>query len=171
LWDYARFNRATQPVVGVSWYEAEAYCAWLNHAHAAPAGYRAQLPTREQWMLAARNGRRQAPADAVDYPWGGGFDPALANTTESGLEQTTPVDMYPDGATKADVFDLAGNVWEWTSDLHSMDRLGDIYWLKGGSFWSSANSARSSAADGDVAWGGSYYGGCRVVVVPISRSA
>jgi formylglycine-generating enzyme required for sulfatase activity len=78
--------------------------------------------------------------------------------------------MYPDGATKADVFDLAGNVWEWTSDLHSMDRLGDIYWLKGGSFWSSANSARSSAADGDVAWGGSYYGGCRVVVVPISRS-
>jgi hypothetical protein len=168
-WDDAKYNRATQPVV-ISWYEAEAYCAWLNHAYNPPAGYRAQLPTQEQWMLAARNGRKQAPADEVDYPWGGVFDPALANTKESGLEQTTPVDMYPDGATKAGVYDLAGNVWEWTSELHSKENWGERYWAKGGSRWNEANNARASAA----LWYGACHWydrwGCRVVVVPISRS-
>lgn len=143
LWDDPKFNRATQPMVGISWYEAEAYCVWLNHARYVPAGYRAQLPTREQWMLAARNGRKQALAPEVDYPWGGVFDPALANTEESGLKQPTPVDMHPDGATPAGVFDLAGSVWEWTCDRYQDY---DIWWVKGGSSWWGADSARASAA-------------------------
>lgn len=167
-WDDARFNRATQPVVAISWYEAEAYCAWLTHVCSVPSGYRAQLPTREQWMLAARNGRKKVPAPKVDYPWGGGFDPALANTTESGLGQTTPVDMYPDGATKAAVYDLAGNVWEWTGDRYK-DYDG-AWWIKGGSSWSGADSAKApAAARGNVRLWAIY--GFRVVVVPISRSA
>ena len=166
-----RVNRPAQPVVGVSWYEAEAYCNWLNDpasGAALPAGTRAQLPTREQWMLAARNGKTTAPSDAVDYPWAGRFDPALANTQESNYNQTTPVDMYPDGATPAGVCDLAGNVWEWTADAYNKDR--SAFWLKGGSWNYAADRARASAAAGwnlDRNW---YdFLGFRVVCVPVSH--
>lgn len=167
FWHDTGFNRATQPVVGITWYEAEAYCAWLNHANHVPSGYRAQLPTREQWMLAAQNGRKQA-ASEVNYPWGGVFDPALANTEESGLGQTTPVDMYQDGVTPEGVFDLVGNVWEWTDDRY--DGANGAWWLKGGSYYSDAAGIRVSAADWDFARVRLSFRGCRVVMVPISSS-
>ena len=168
-WDDRKFNRDTQPVVGVSWYEAEAYCKWLNLA-AEGQGYKAadmkaQLPTQEQWMLAARNGQTTAPDDKVDSPWASAFDATRANTKESNLHQTTPVDMYPDGATPAGVCDLAGNVWEWTADEYDKDRNG--FWLKGGSWYDPASEARASAAaDWNFVGDGRAYGGCRVVCVP-----
>ncbi|MCB0206545.1 MAG: SUMF1/EgtB/PvdO family nonheme iron enzyme, partial [Anaerolineae bacterium] len=67
LQDNRRFNRSTQPVVGVSWYEAVAYCAWLteklqSEGHALEA----RLPTVEEWQQAAGPQR---------YPWGPDFDP------------------------------------------------------------------------------------------------
>ncbi len=51
-----------------------------------------------------------------EYPWNGDFDSALANTEESSLEQTTPVHMYQDGKSAEGVWDLVGNVWEWSND-------------------------------------------------------
>ena len=111
-WDDRNFNRDTQPVVGVSWYEAEAYCNWLNLTaegqHHKATDMKVKLPTREQWMLAARNGQAAPAKKDEDYPWRASFDMTLANTEESYLQQTTPVDMYPDGATPAGVYDLAG---------------------------------------------------------------
>lgn len=106
-WDNAELNQATQPVVGVSWYEANAYCAWLT-AQLRTKGElldqeHVRLPTVAEWEQAAHSG-------AGDYPWGENFVAANANTEESDLNQTTPVHMYPDGATPEGVFDLSGNV-------------------------------------------------------------
>lgn len=168
-----RFSGSTQPAI-VSWYEAEAYCAWLaaTRAHGdIGAGETVRLPTQAEWEAATRNGQ-PVPAKAdEDYPWRGPFDTDWANTQESSLGQTTPVHMYAQGATRAGIHDLAGNVWEWTGDLHSRDKDGDArYWIKGGSWAQGADSARASAAG----WGRAYLGhanfGFRVVVVPISRS-
>jgi len=76
--------------------------------------------------------------------------------------------MYPDGQTLDGVWDMSGNVLEWTSDVHK-DYM-DAYYVKGGSAWWGADSAKASAAGGDFAWYGSGDFGFRVVVVPISRS-
>ena len=150
--DDNRYNRPAQPFVGVSWYEAEAYCNWLNDAASVahlPGGTRylpentdAHLPTQEQWMLAARNGKTAERTNDKNYPWADRFDKALANTKESDFGQTTPVDMYPDGATPAGVCDLAGNVWEWTLDKNK----DDWYYLKGGSWADAGDRAKASAA-------------------------
>lgn len=171
FWDRRSLNLATQPVVGVSWYEAEAYCNWLNtpaNNVPLPLGYRAQLPTQEQWMLAARNGDAEPTDDELDYPWDGAFDSRKANTKESDLRQTTPVDMYPGGATPAGVCDLAGNVWEWTADPNL--KFDDAYWLKGGSWYEDGKQAKASAADRSGLVGFRIEGlGFRVVCVPIAH--
>jgi hypothetical protein len=167
-----RFDRPTQPVM-LSWYEAEAFCTWLNATHAyGDIGAHAQvrLPTRAEWEIAARS-HQPAPPQASDYPWRGPFEASRANTNESGLEQTTPVHMYRHGQTADHVWDMAGNVWEWTCDLYRRDSDGDArYWFKGGAYYSDADSVRASAAGRRRAGRRDYYRGCRVVVVPISRS-
>jgi toxoflavin biosynthesis protein ToxD len=55
--------------------------------------------------------------DGRIYPWGDEFDTARCNTSESGIETTTPVGRYPNGESPYHVQDLAGNVWERTSSL------------------------------------------------------
>lgn len=163
-WDDARFNHDSQPVVSVSLYEANAYCAWLTgHLRSQGklnASQTVRLPTQAEWEQAAR------AADGRPYPWGGRFDPANANTKESSLAQTTPVWMYPDGRTPEGVWDLAGNVWEWTSDNHRD-------WGKalcGGSCWDGASGVGAAARDGRRPryWNSSW--GLRVVVVPVSHA-
>lgn len=86
------------PVVGVSFPMAEAYARWLGK----------RLPTVKEWLAAAG-------CTANSYPWGDTFDAKRANC-ERARNGTTPVDAHPGGASSARVFDLAGNVWEWTQD-------------------------------------------------------
>ncbi len=103
-------ERANHPVVGVTWHEAVAYCRWLAEVTGRP--YR--LPTEAEWEKAARGDR-----DKREYPWGDGFDPAKANL-RIGDEQvggTSPVGIYPGGASPYGVLDMSGNVWEWTGSL------------------------------------------------------
>jgi formylglycine-generating enzyme required for sulfatase activity len=99
-WD-EQIQHANRPVVGVSWYEVMAYCEWQG----------VQLPIEAEWERAARGkeGRR--------YPWGDAEpDTAFSNYCESVIGHPTPVGLYPLGSTPDGVLDLAGNVWEWTTD-------------------------------------------------------
>ena len=94
------------PVVGVSWDDANAYCAWLTKM----TNREYRLPTEAEWERAARG------VDGRIYPWGDEFDPWRCNTLESGLEGTSSVDVYvPAGVSMAGVVDMCGNVFEWTS--------------------------------------------------------
>ena len=164
-----KFNQPAQPVVGVSWYEANAYCGWLT-AQLQVSGIiicneQVRLPTQEEWMVAARSGC-PAPANASeDYPWRGPFDPTRTNTDESDIGQTMPVHKYPCGRTADGVWDMSGNVWEWTNDR---DKDGFPY-LKGGSWWDDESQATAAASG----WAGpddwSVNIGFRCVVVPIPR--
>ncbi|MEZ4864590.1 MAG: SUMF1/EgtB/PvdO family nonheme iron enzyme [Caldilineaceae bacterium] len=98
--------QATQPVIHVDWHDAQAYCRWLSQAW----GKTVRLPTEAEWERAARG------VDGREWPWGNAFDPNRANTNEErGDWTTTPVGMYPLGASPDGLLDMAGNVWEWTT--------------------------------------------------------
>ncbi len=104
-WQDPRYNKPNQPVVGVSWYEAVAYCRWLS----ADRGETYRLPTEAEWEKAARG------VDGNLFVWGNKFEASRLNVLE-GEQQvmaTTPVGIYPDGRSPFGVFDCAGNVWEW----------------------------------------------------------
>ena len=120
-WDDPRFNQPSQPVVGVTWFEARAYCLWLEDRWRAAGdaaepplapGQRVALPSEAAWERAARYPR------GGRYPWGRRWSPERANTAEGRVLRTTPVGVYPAGATGHGIHDLSGNVWEWTASLY-----------------------------------------------------
>jgi formylglycine-generating enzyme required for sulfatase activity len=102
-WDDMKWNGDDYPVVGVSWFEAVAYCRWLT----AQTGIPFRLPTEAEWEKAARG------PDGRIWPWGNIWEDGRCNSKEAGKERTTPVGSFPDGASPYGVLDMAGNVWEW----------------------------------------------------------
>ncbi len=105
-WHDSRFNQPIQPVVGVNWYEAMAYAAWLSRV----TEKRYRLPTEAEWEWAARRNRYR-------YPWGDVWDSDRCNWRGSGLNRPNPVGVYSLAATEDGLHELAGNVYEWTVSL------------------------------------------------------
>ena len=106
---------ADHPVVHVVAADAEAYCRWAGKA----------LPTEAEWEYAARGG-----LDGSIFAWGDEFAPGgrpmaktwqgsfpALNLAPAGLERTAPVASYP--ANGYGLFDMIGNVWEWTADAYA----------------------------------------------------
>lgn len=106
FWTDEQWNGLEQPVVGVSWHEAVAFCLWLSDA----TGERIMLPTADQWQFAAQGD------DGRAYPWGNDWDCECCNNSVSPCKSTTttPVRLH-EGKNDSPfgVVDMAGNVWEW----------------------------------------------------------
>jgi formylglycine-generating enzyme required for sulfatase activity len=92
------------PVVGISWHDAQAYCAWLSQA----TGRTYRLPTEAEWEKAARG------TDGRLYPWG---DDWAAGRCNAGSGGTAPVTACPEGASPYGCWDMTGNVEQWTHTL------------------------------------------------------
>jgi formylglycine-generating enzyme required for sulfatase activity len=103
-WGHRRLSRPNRPVVGVSWYEARAFCLWLGER----LEQRIELPTEAQWERAARG------PDRLNWPWDNEWRDDRCNSAEAGVGEPCAVGLFPDGAGVEGVMDMAGNVWEWT---------------------------------------------------------
>jgi formylglycine-generating enzyme required for sulfatase activity len=105
---FARPGRQNHPVVNVSWHDAVAYCRWRREK----TGLAVSLPSEAQWEKAARGRDRRV------WPWGNDWDASRANTWEGEVRETTAVGIYPTEGGPIKCYDMAGNVWEWTSSLY-----------------------------------------------------
>ena len=108
FWNNEAFNNPAQPVVGICWYEACAYCVWLSVS----TGQDYHLSTEAQWEAAARG------LEARSYAYGGNYDSARCNTFETHIRRTTPIGIFPSGKTPQGVTDLTGNTWDWTRSAY-----------------------------------------------------
>jgi hypothetical protein len=101
------FQTPNHPQVGVSWYEAAAYCDWLS----LKTGETISLPTEAQWEKAGRS------TDGRVYPWGDRFDPVRCNSADADIYATSAVGIFPNGKADCGAVDLSGNVFEWCRSI------------------------------------------------------
>ena len=161
-------------MIGVSWYEAVAYCRWLNErlheAGRVSDGYVLRLPTEAEWEWAARG------PEGHRWPWGDEWQAGYCNGEEAKIGRTSAVGSFPSEASQVwrnsatnlmalepcqdTLFDMAGNVWEWCStrwqDTYPLPDL-DSEWdrdylegdarrvIRGGAWWSDRVECRGAA--------------------------
>lgn len=161
-WDERELHNPIFPVVGVSAYEAEAFAIWLTRklkaAGRLPKGCVARLPSEEEWERAARG------VDGREYPWGEDFRWDAANTSESSEDNpragaTMAVCTYPQGISPDRIWDMSGNVWEWTGSTEGKSQI-----LRGGSWALNLRLARCAYRDWNAPDGFDDSIGFRVVL-------
>ncbi len=96
---FPQLNAPRQPVVGIGWADAQAFCQWSGK----------RLPREEEWEKAARG------TDGRIWPWGNQPDSQAYNGKDVGYFSPVPVGTYPKSDSPYGVADMAGNVWEMTS--------------------------------------------------------
>ena len=105
------------PVVGICWYEANAYARWVGK----------RLPTTAEWQRAGTWPHMRTGAAAEQrFPWGNAFVRSKANLWKHGGCATIPVDALNDGNTPNGVRQLIGNVWEWLDSRFDSASEGDV---------------------------------------------
>jgi len=123
--DNEKYNDEKQPVVGISYADAEIYAQWLSEK----TGNKYRLPTEEEWEKAARAGKNSI------YPWGDESPKKSKNANYKGNGKyknvPSPVGAFETGCNEWGIADMSGNVWEWTSSTHSSE---DFHTVKGGSW-------------------------------------
>ena len=168
------------PVSSVSWPDALAYCRWLDAtlrdspqtppelSRALADGWRVTLPTEAEWEKAARG------PDGRVYPWGGQASRDRANYQGQG---TTPVGRYTCPECPYDLFDMSGNVWEWTRSPYQPypfnatdapdDLDADALWvMRGGSYTDPERNVRAAIRGGGDPGARRPFMGFRVAISP-----
>ncbi len=95
----SRFESPRLPVVGVTWHQSEVYCKKMGK----------RLPAEAEWEKAAKGFGSQK------FPWGNDWNPGFANDSSLG---PMPIGSFDKGKSPFGVHDMAGNVWEWVSDVY-----------------------------------------------------
>lgn len=143
MWDNPTYNNPSQPVIGISIYEALAYCCWLSKK--TQKKYR--LLTNEEWEMVSE-------ATHKVYIYGNTINTSVSNTSEAGLKKIIPVGVCKNNISKDGVFDLTGNIYEWTSTVYrnETDDIFKQYICKGGSWIQDSSRAKSSYIGRGMGW-------------------
>lgn len=177
-WQQPPYAGPNQPVIGVNWYEAMAFCCWLTEqlSAALPEGYVARLPTEAEWEAAAAY---NTAMQRCSYPWGEDKptqEYAIYDACNRALP--APIGCCPSGRATCGAVDMAGNVWELMASSylgypeHSNEVVkdfavekSDVPWRGGG--WEDSNASmlceERIAVHPDINFNS---GGLRVVVAP-----
>lgn len=124
---WAPFLEPERPIVGVSWFEADAFCRFEGR----------RLPTEVEWESAARGSKGRL------HPWGDEWDPEAASVRGEGERVTRRVGSFPKGAGPFGHLDLVGNVWQWTATPSIPDASDSPMVVRGGSWASRPDQNRT----------------------------
>jgi signal recognition particle receptor subunit beta len=158
LWRDSDYKLSNAPVVGVSWFEAMAFCRWASRKLVSE-GWQIDLPLEAEWEYAARY------PDRRKFPWGNDYLPGHANIDEStegavcgpfSLGKSTSVGIYSQGLSELGIADMCGNVWEWCKsrwdflyewpEIVASEKV-DHRVIKGGSWYNSVRFANLGIHD------------------------
>ncbi len=177
-WEEPKYSGPNQPVFGVTWYEATAFCAWLTAqmSDTLPTGYELRLPSEADWEAAAAY---DAQMQRQPYPWGAAAldqDRAIY-----GVARPAPVGCCPAGAAACGAMDLVGNAWELMASGYAAypaqsavlrkdftPQETDVPW-RGGGWNDNGTNVRCGARSGYFFNYGVINDGFRVVVSPRLR--
>lgn len=142
------FNKDLQPIVYITYYEAQAFCNYLSNID---EEYTYSIPTNEQWDYVAKAGDEERL-----FPWGNEWNKNYCNNSSNQLHKTSQIGAFPQGNSKFGISDIVGNVWSWTSSLEK----NDYNYLKGGS-WNFADPSYFKVSNNKMTFfnnpGSQYY--------------